>query len=134
LVACATLLAVLIGMGGVLLWRLDHPHSPPGPAPPPAPVVDPEGVALGRAFVAPLASSLADGSDAFAAAIEGGKSVDDADLALKATFQASRTAAFSATVAPAAAKIVTDGSAIDDAARARYVQFWRGFSRGLRGK
>lgn len=99
----------------------------------PVPRVD--GVALGREFVKPLAGALADGFDAYADAIHGGKTAADSDKALKDTFHASRAKAFAEHAGPALLSIVEDGGEPkDDTQRAALERFHRDFAKGLRSR
>lgn len=94
---------------------------------------EPEGVALGRAFVHPLAEALAEGFEAHAAAFEAGKSAGEADEALKAAFHHARARAFANHAAGAFARLVPSGSEPkDDATRNAFATLHRDFARGLR--
>jgi hypothetical protein len=88
---------------------------------------------LGKSFAPRLASALAEGFDAEAAALEAGKTVGEADLALKAAFHDARVKAFSDHVSPAFAAIVPPGSEPSDVAtRKAFAKLHRDFARGLR--
>lgn len=92
-----------------------------------------EGVTLGRSFAPRLAGSLADGFDRGAELIEQGKSVKEADDALKQVFSDARQRAFKAQAAPAFEAIVPSGlEPKDDASRKAYAVLFRDFAKGLR--
>lgn len=112
-------------VGGVWLaegrWPFDGPSS------------SPDGAALGRSFAPLLASALADGFEKGADLLAQGKSVKEADDALKQTFLDSRQKAFKDKAAPAFAAIVPfDTEPKDAAAREAYTALFRDFAKGLR--
>jgi hypothetical protein len=125
--------ACAVAITGAVLWGvLMRPAPAPGPGPAP-PTVD--GRKLGRAFVAPLAESLADGFDAEAKALDDGKTVAEADAALKQAFHDARNAAFARQAGPAFAEVVPEKSEPkDDATRKAFAKLHRDFAAGLRGK
>lgn len=121
--------ALVLILTGVVAY--DHFHDPRGAAPAAVAV---DGARLGRAYAPTLAPALADGWDAAAAAIEGGKSVADAQESLQATFKAGRIKQFAEKVAPDFASVLAEGSEPKDApARAEVAKLWRSFAKGLRG-
>jgi hypothetical protein len=122
----ALLAACAVAITGAVLWGVLM-------RPAPAPVAD--GRKLGRAFVAPLAESLADGFDAEAKALDDGKTVAEADAALKQAFHDARNAAFARQAGPAFAEVVPEKSEPkDDATRKAFAKLHRDFAAGLRGK
>jgi len=91
------------------------------------------GVALGRAFVPVLASSLADGFEKAADLLEQGKTVQEANETLKATFLSAREKAFQEKASPAFAAIVPANSEPkDENAKKSYITLFRDFASGLR--
>jgi hypothetical protein len=92
-----------------------------------------DGVVAGRAFAPELSNALAAGFDAAAEAIEHGKSVAEADQALKTVFHDVRARAFADRVAPRFEAIVPSGTEPkDDATRRAFAQLHRDFAQGLR--
>jgi hypothetical protein len=128
---------IAVGVAGFFLavfltaWLL-APKLGPSPSPGPAPSVN--AVALGRSFAPRLASALADGFDAEAAAIEAGKTVAEADATLKATFHDARARAFADHAAAPFAALVPPGSEPkDEGTRRAFAGLHRDFAKGLRG-
>jgi hypothetical protein len=120
------LLLVGLALAGLVTFDLVS-RRPASPAPPtPA--------ALGRAYATTVVATLADAWIAAADALEKGKAVADARSALQDGWQAARTKAFVASVAPEFAKVLAEGAEPKDAAqRAQAVALWREFARGLKG-
>jgi hypothetical protein len=107
-------------------------RKPPAPPAPPDPAA--AFVALGSGFAPALAGSLADGFEAGADALRGGKTVAESDRTLKDAFLASRQKAFSVQVAPRFAGVLADGEEPKTSAeRTALESAWRAFARGLRG-
>ncbi len=116
--------AALVGFGSAYYVK----HGLPWPTEPSS-----SGVALGRAFAPVLASTLADGFDKAADLVAQGKTVQEADEALKATFLQAREKAFQDKVSPAFNALVPPNTEPkDDATRKAYVSLFREFSSGLR--
>ncbi|WP_435018925.1 hypothetical protein TA3x_000915 [Tundrisphaera sp. TA3] len=121
------LIVVLIGIVGYDHFIKDRHAAPALPA-----AVD--GAALGRDYAPTLAPALADGWEAAASAIEGGKSMGEAQATLQSAFKAARVKTFTEKVAPAFARVLPEGEEPRDAtARADVARLWRGFARGLKG-
>jgi hypothetical protein len=89
--------------------------------------------AVGRAYAAQLIGSYADAWDAAASAVEGGMSVAESQQVLQDTWKQSRARAFRERVAPTFSRVLPEGGEPDGASeRARVVELWREFARGLR--
>lgn len=118
LIAVGILLATLVG------FDLVARRSPPARTP----------VALGRAYATTVTVTLADAWIAAAAALEKGQTVPQARTTLQDAWQAERSRAFVADVAPAFARILPEGADPKDAAqRSAIAEAWREFARGLKG-
>jgi hypothetical protein len=103
-------------------------HGVPGPGS----AVD--GAMLGRAYAPVVVATLSDAWNAAADALGRGQTVAQAQAALQQNWQAGRTKAFAASVAPEFAKVLPEGSEPkDDAQRAAVVALWRAFAKGLKG-
>ena len=114
-------------LGGVVAY--DHLHPQPA-----GPVAVVNGKVLGRKFAAVIASSLGDGWGAAADALEQGKSIADAQVAMQTRWHDGRTKAFAAEVAPEFSKVLGEGSEpTDPTQRAAIVKLWRDFGTGLKG-
>lgn len=97
----------------------------------PTPSVD--AAALGRAFVPKLAAALAAGFDADADALHAGKSVGEADAALKEAFHEANARAFESHASQALLTLIPDGDEIKTQAQRDSLEaFHREFARGLR--
>ncbi len=120
---------VVLFVGGVVAYD----HLVPKVTPLPSPLVD--GKALGRTFAPSTSSSLGEGWQAAADALEKGKSIADAQSALQDAWKDARVKAFSARVAPEFARVLTEGAEpTDPAKRAEVVKLWRDFASGLKGE
>ena len=114
-------------LAGVVAYDHLKTSLPPGPPT----IVD--GEKMGRAYAPTLASALSEGWTAAAEAVESGRSVAEAQDAMQAAFKAARVRSFSATVAPAFARVLPEGSEPkDDVQRAEVARLWRDFATGLK--
>jgi hypothetical protein len=120
------LLLMGLALAGVLTFEfVSHRRANP---------VAPTPAALGRAYATTVVVTLADAWVAAADALEKGKTVVEARTALQDGWQAARTKAFVASVAPEFAKVLPEASEPkDNAQRAQAVALWREFARGLKG-
>lgn len=125
------ILAGALGIGGIGYLAYEHGWIPKSATPA---AVDTEAYKAGREFAPLLDDSLAQGFDAFAAKIDSGAKVEDANAALKQQFLSAREKAFADKASAGFAAIVPSGTDPKDAAaRKAYSAYSREFAKGLRG-
>ncbi len=91
-------------------------------------------VALGTAYRSMLANAYAEGWVAAAKALEGGKTIPEAQQVLQARWLDARNEAFRTRLKPSFTRILPEGTEpVSAEQRTRVATFWRSFAAGLRG-
>jgi hypothetical protein len=91
-------------------------------------------VELGRSYGLVVVATLGDAWNAAADTLAAGKTVAEAQTALQEKWKTGRTEAFNAKVVPTFVKVLPEATEPkDEAQRARVIELWRGFARGLKG-
>jgi hypothetical protein len=124
-----TPVSILILSGVMVFDRLVPRHVA---VPEPLPVAAVNGVALGRDYAPILVSTYGDAWLAAARALEEGKPVAEAQKTLQDAWKQARVRAFADHVAPRFTLVLPEGAEPSTPQeRARVVQLWRDFARGL---